>query len=108
MDQLPHLTKKEVLKIAQLAHIEVSEAEAEKLRTDLSAILTFVQKLEELSVEGIEPTSHVGGTPTAMREDDARIVTDKDKNRIHKMIEQFPARKENFLRVPAILKDKDI
>ncbi len=101
------LTKEEVLKIAQLAHIEVSDTEAEKLRNDLSAILTFVQKLEELPVENVEPMSHVGGIPSVLREDEARVVDDDDKRRTHNMIEQFLARKDKFLRVPAIFQDKN-
>lgn len=102
MQEKSQLTKEEILKVAQLAHIAMTDEEAENFQSDLSAILAFVRKLEELPIEGIDPTSHVGGIPAALRNDEARITSDKDAKRIRGMVEQFPTREDNYLQVPSV------
>ncbi|MEO2082755.1 MAG: Asp-tRNA(Asn)/Glu-tRNA(Gln) amidotransferase subunit GatC [Desulfurobacteriaceae bacterium] len=63
------LTREEVLHIAHLARIELKEEEVEKFREQLSEILTFVEKLNELNTEGIDPKFQVIPAENVMRED---------------------------------------
>ncbi len=53
------VTRDEVLKIAALAKLHFSEAELEEFTSQFKRILDYVEKLKEVNVEGIPPTSHV-------------------------------------------------
>jgi aspartyl-tRNA(Asn)/glutamyl-tRNA(Gln) amidotransferase subunit C len=65
------ISKQEVEHVAKLARLELSEAEKEKLTDQLSNILTYVEKLNELDTSGIEPTAHVLDIKNVMRDDAA-------------------------------------
>ena len=63
------ITKQEVEHVAKLARLELLEAKKEKLTDQLSNILTYVEKLNELDTRGVEPTSHVLDINNVMRDD---------------------------------------
>lgn len=63
------LTATQVRHIAKLARLELSDAEVEKFTTELTAILTYVEQLQEVDTKGIEPTAQVTGTKNVFRED---------------------------------------
>ena len=63
------ITKQEVEHVAKLARLELSEREKEKLTEQLSNILTYVEKMNELDTKGVEPTSHVLDINNVMRDD---------------------------------------
>ena len=63
------ISRQEVEHVAKLARLELSEQEQEKLTDQLSNILTYVEKLNELDTGGVEPTSHVLDIRNVMRED---------------------------------------
>ena len=62
-----------VRRIAHLARIAVAESEVEHLQGELNAMLAFVEQLQEVDVEGVEPMTSV--TPMAMKKR-ADVVTD--------------------------------
>ena len=53
------LTKEEVLKVAHLARLEFKEDEIEKFRGDLNNIIKFIEELQEVDTNGIEPMYQV-------------------------------------------------
>ncbi len=59
----------EVEHVAKLARLELSEQESGRLTDQLSNILTYVEKLNELDTKGVEPTAHVLDIRNVMRED---------------------------------------
>jgi aspartyl-tRNA(Asn)/glutamyl-tRNA(Gln) amidotransferase subunit C len=63
------ITKQEVEHVAKLARLELSEQEKEKLTDQLSNILTYVEKLNELDTGGVDPTAHVLDIRNVMRND---------------------------------------
>jgi aspartyl-tRNA(Asn)/glutamyl-tRNA(Gln) amidotransferase subunit C len=63
------ITKQEVEHVAALARLELSEQEKELLTSQLSNILTYVEKLNELDTKGVEPTAHVLDIKNVMRDD---------------------------------------
>jgi aspartyl-tRNA(Asn)/glutamyl-tRNA(Gln) amidotransferase subunit C len=63
------ISKQEVEHVAKLARLELSEQEKEELTDQLSNILTYVEKLNELDTSGVEPTSHVLDINNVMRDD---------------------------------------
>jgi aspartyl-tRNA(Asn)/glutamyl-tRNA(Gln) amidotransferase subunit C len=63
------ISKQEVEHVAKLARLDLSAQEKEKLTQQLSNILTYVEKLNELDTKGVEPTSHVLDIKNVMRDD---------------------------------------
>ncbi|NUN15811.1 MAG: Asp-tRNA(Asn)/Glu-tRNA(Gln) amidotransferase subunit GatC [Myxococcales bacterium] len=59
----------EVRRIAALSRLALTGAEVERFATQLSSILDYVSKLNELPTEGVEPTSHVMPLSTPLRDD---------------------------------------
>jgi aspartyl-tRNA(Asn)/glutamyl-tRNA(Gln) amidotransferase subunit C len=64
------LTRDDVLKLAQLARISLSDAEVEEYSEELSAILQYVEMLSGVDVEGLKPTNQVTGLTNVMRNDE--------------------------------------
>lgn len=101
------LTLDQVSHIAKLARMEVSAEEAEKLREQISGVLAFVEKLQEVSVDGVQPTSHVGDMMNVLREDSREEVNIGQENaERERMVGQFPREKSGFLQVPPVFMHK--
>ena len=64
------LTREEVLHIAQLAHLGLSEDEVPKFQEQLSESLDYFEALRALDTEGVPPTSHPLPLESVMREDE--------------------------------------
>jgi aspartyl-tRNA(Asn)/glutamyl-tRNA(Gln) amidotransferase subunit C len=64
------LSRDDVLKLASLSKLRLSEAEIERLRAELSEILNYVEILDQVDSEGLEPTYQVTGLKNVMREDE--------------------------------------
>ena len=67
---MTELTRDDVLKLARLARLELTEDEIETYRTQLSAVLDYVAQLQEADVEGLEPTTQVTGLTNVTRADE--------------------------------------
>jgi aspartyl-tRNA(Asn)/glutamyl-tRNA(Gln) amidotransferase subunit C len=65
------LTRDDILKLAQLARIDLDETEADAFVGELSAILAYVRQLDQVDVTGLKPTSQVTGLTNVMRADTA-------------------------------------
>ena len=92
------LSRDEVLKIAHLARLELRPGEAETYTTQLSSILDYVEKLNRLKVEGIEPTAHAILVPTPFRPDEAHPDGTREKS-----LSNAPGREDDFFKVPKVL-----
>jgi aspartyl-tRNA(Asn)/glutamyl-tRNA(Gln) amidotransferase subunit C len=66
------ITREEVEHTAHLARLNLSDDELEKMTKQLDNILSYVAKLDELTTEGVEPTTHAFSINNAFREDVAR------------------------------------
>ena len=83
---MAQLTRDDVLKLARLARIELEEDEIDKFAQEFSAILQYVEQLQSVDVEGLEPTSQVNGLKNVMRPD--TVVNYGYKTR--KLLENVP------------------
>ncbi len=92
------LTKEEVIKIAKLARIELTEKEVEKFQKELSTVLAYVEELKQVNTEGLEEVSQVTGLVNVQREDKA-IETDCREE----ILAQAPEIKDGYFKVKAIL-----
>ncbi|MBA4697938.1 MAG: Asp-tRNA(Asn)/Glu-tRNA(Gln) amidotransferase subunit GatC [Ruminococcus sp.] len=78
-----------------LAKLELSAEEKEKAKIDMEKMLDYIDTLNELDTEGIEPMSHVFPVNNVFRED---IVTNGDKK--EEILANAPLRKEDRFEVP--------
>lgn len=67
---MANLSREDILKLARLARLTVSDEEVESYRTELSEILKYVEQLQSVDVDGLEPTTQVTGLTNVMREDE--------------------------------------
>jgi aspartyl-tRNA(Asn)/glutamyl-tRNA(Gln) amidotransferase subunit C len=85
-------------KVAKLARIKVEEADLPALAEEFNAILGFIEQLEEVDVEGVEPMVSVTPTALPQRED---VVTDGSQQA--KVLANAPDAREGFFAVPKVV-----
>jgi aspartyl-tRNA(Asn)/glutamyl-tRNA(Gln) amidotransferase subunit C len=66
------IDRDQVLHVARLARLELSEDEVARMATELSAILEHVERIAALDLEDVEPTSHVVDLTNVLRPDEPR------------------------------------
>lgn len=96
----PKITLAEVEHVARLARLDLSEAEKERMRAQLDAILTYIDKLRQLNTDSVEPTSHAIPMVNVMREDEVRPSFPGGE-----MLANAPERDGDFFRVPKIIEE---
>ena len=72
------LTRQDVQRIAELASLELTEAEVETFTRQLADILTYAQQVQEIDTTGVPPTSYVTGAMPLDMEDDPRPSIPRD------------------------------
>ena len=87
-----------VKKIARLARIHVSEEKSELLSADLANILNWIEQLEEVNTDGVEPLSSVNEHALAWRED---AVSDGEMP--EKVLRNAPEKAGEFFVVPKVI-----
>jgi aspartyl-tRNA(Asn)/glutamyl-tRNA(Gln) amidotransferase subunit C len=87
-----------VRRIAHLARIAVAEDEVAHLQGELNAILAFVEQLQEVNVDGVEPMTSVTPMAIKMRKDE---VTDGEIADL--VVANAPERDDNFFLVPKVI-----
>ena len=87
-----------VRRIATLARIRVEDDQVESLRDELNGILGWIEQLNEVNIEGIEPLAGASAMAMKMRED---IVN--DGNQAEKILSNAPERIADFFAVPKVV-----
>jgi aspartyl-tRNA(Asn)/glutamyl-tRNA(Gln) amidotransferase subunit C len=64
------LTREDVLKLAQLSRLHLTDEEIEHFTEEISTILGYVEQLQKIDVSGLEPTYQVTGLANVMRPDE--------------------------------------
>lgn len=73
------ITKQDVENAATLSRLKLSETDTENYTEQLKRILNYAEQLNELDIEGVEPTYHVVPLTNVMREDIVGTSIDRDK-----------------------------
>lgn len=66
------LSRDDILKLAALARLDLTEAEVEEYSRELTAILQYVEHLQSVDVEGLQPTNQVTGLTNVSRDDQVK------------------------------------
>jgi aspartyl-tRNA(Asn)/glutamyl-tRNA(Gln) amidotransferase subunit C len=94
-DRLAGISRDEVLHVARLARLELTDDEVAKFQEQLSAILEAVSKVAELDLEGVPPTAHPLELENAWAEDEPRPCLPLDD-----VFANAPQRESDYFRVP--------
>jgi aspartyl-tRNA(Asn)/glutamyl-tRNA(Gln) amidotransferase subunit C len=89
------VTKEDVRKVARLSRIAVPEERLEEMAGELNGILSWIDQLNEVDVEGVEPMTSVVATKLPMRDD---VVT--DGNIQEQVLANAPSSQDGFFVVP--------
>jgi aspartyl-tRNA(Asn)/glutamyl-tRNA(Gln) amidotransferase subunit C len=89
------ITREEVLHVAKLARLELTDDEVERLTGQLSAILEAVSKVSELDLSDVPPTSHPLAVVNAWAEDEPHESLSLDQ-----AFANAPAREGDLFKVP--------
>ncbi|MBR5236305.1 MAG: Asp-tRNA(Asn)/Glu-tRNA(Gln) amidotransferase subunit GatC [Clostridia bacterium] len=92
------ISKEEVLHVAKLARLKLSDSEAEALSADMESIIGFANKLNELDTEGVVPTAHAIPMSNAFREDVVKPSYDRDA-----MLANAPSAEDGGYTVPKVV-----
>jgi len=90
------IDRDQVLHVARLARLELTEAELDKMAGELSGILDHVERMNELDLDGVEPTTHVVQLENVLRADTPRPSWPREK-----ILEPAPDPDEGAFRVPS-------
>ena len=94
------LSRDDVLKLARLARLDITEEEIELYRKELSSILQYVEQIQNTDVTGLKPTTQVTGLTNVMRNDEVEdygVSSDE-------LLRQAPAVQDRQLKVKRMIK----
>ena len=89
---------KTVKKISKLARISVDDEKAKKLESDLNSIFKFIEKLNNLNTDKIEPLTSIAETTLQLRKDEI-----KSKNIRDQILKNSPVENKDFFVVPKVV-----
>lgn len=95
------LTLTEVEHVARLARMRLSTEELERMRLQLSAVLDYVNTLQEVDVTGVEPTAQVTGLTSLMRDDTPHPALSREQ-----VLSNAPDQRDGMFRVRAIFDEE--
>lgn len=87
-----------VAKIAHLARLKVPEEQLQQVAGELSNIMNWIEQLNEVNVEGVEPLANVNDLPLRSRDD---VVNDGDK--ANDILANAPQKTADFFVVPKVI-----
>jgi aspartyl-tRNA(Asn)/glutamyl-tRNA(Gln) amidotransferase subunit C len=92
------VTIRDVEYVASLARLEFSDREKEKLTHELNEILNYVEKLDELDTEKVEPLSHVIELSNVFRDDEVKSSIAQEE-----ALKNAPSKNDKFFKVPKVI-----
>ncbi|MDA9974992.1 Asp-tRNA(Asn)/Glu-tRNA(Gln) amidotransferase subunit GatC [Candidatus Pelagibacter sp.] len=89
---------KTIKHISKLSRISVDDAKADKLAGDLNSIFDFIEKLNELNTDNVEPLTSVAETTLKLRADDVKSENIRDQ-----ILKNSPEENDDFFVVPRVV-----
>lgn len=87
--------------IAHLARLEFEGAEKEAIQEDMSKIITFMEKLQEVNTENVEPLIFMSHEENVLRDDIAQTTVSQEE-----ALKNAPKKDSDFFRIPKVLNNK--
>lgn len=89
------LTREDILKLAKLSRLELTESEITQFENEIGSVLKYVEQLQNVDLDGVDPTYQVTGLQDVMREDE---VVDYQANQIE-LLKNAPAKEAGHFKV---------
>ncbi len=90
------IEREQVLHVARLARLKLTDEEVERMAGELSSILDHIEKINELDLEDVAPTSHMIGVENVLRPDEPRPSIPRER-----ALEPAPDASDSGFRVPS-------
>jgi len=90
------IDREQVLHVARLARLQLTEDELQRMSSELSDVLGHIEKIDELDLDGVPPTTHVVDVSNALRSDDVAPSLPREV-----ALEQAPAVADGGFLVPS-------
>jgi aspartyl-tRNA(Asn)/glutamyl-tRNA(Gln) amidotransferase subunit C len=92
------IDKETLNKIAHLSRLEIAEKDVEKMMQDMTNMVTFVEKLNEVNTEGVEPLTTMTHEINRLREDEPKQDQSQEQ-----VMHNAPKKDTDYFRVPKVL-----
>ena len=92
------IDKETLQKIAHLARLDFEEKGAEQMVSDMTEILDWVDKLNELDTEGVEPLTNMAAEQNRLREDEPKETLSHERG-----MRNAPKKDSDYFRVPKVM-----
>ncbi len=86
-------------KLAHLSRLQFNDAEKAEIKNDLQRMIAFVEKLDELNLDGVEPLLHMSQEVNVLREDEIKGSISREE-----ALKNAPDHTEEFFKVPKVIK----
>ena len=96
---MTQISRDDVLHLAQLSSLQLSDDETDNLQEDLANILTYIEQLKEIDTSNVEPTYQVTGLENIERDDE---IIDYGLSR-NDLLANAPDKQDNQIKVPKVL-----
>jgi len=87
-------------KLAHLARLKFNDAEKEEIKHDLHRMIAFVEKINELDLDAVEPLMHMSDEMNVLREDEIKGSISREE-----ALKNAPLHDEQFFKVPKVIKN---
>ncbi len=93
------IARKDVEKLAHLGRLELTEEELASMESDMNKMLQFVEKINEMDLEGVEPLAYMSEEVNILREDEVKQdITHEEA------LKNAPDKDTDYFRVPKVIK----
>lgn len=92
------LTRDDILKLAKLSKLDLTEEQVERFQAELQAIVGYVEQLQNVDVSGLKPTNQVTGLVNVTREDEI-----KDYASPEALLKNAPAQENGQIKVKRMI-----
>ena len=93
------IRKEEIIHIAKLANLNLTEEEIEKYTNDMQDILAFANTINQVDTEGIDEKASLEEKYNVFRKDEVKVFKDRDA-----LLQNAPAQEDGMFRIPKVIK----
>ena len=95
---MARLSKDDILNLAKLSKLELTDEQVEKFQAELGEIMGYVEQLQAVDISGLKPTNQVTGLQNVMRKDEIRDYASPED-----LLRNLPAREGDLIKVNRML-----
>lgn len=93
------IDNKTVDRIATLAKLQFDDNKKEEIKNDLNRMLAFVDKINEVNTDGVEPLVHMNNEINVLREDVVKVTISQEE-----ALKNAPQKDSDYFKIPKVLK----